>query len=369
MKEKIVYSIGVDLHKDSMTIVVLDEKGGIAGRSKIATKCKNKVHDFFSSYGLQCQVAVESVGFYHWFWDLVHPLVGKMYLADPAGVRSFAGRKVKTDRNDAHLLALLAHENRLPTAYVPEEPIRSLRELVRLRHSVAKNLRSSRSALRWVSLKTNLPGPDKFTSDRAQKWILAQEDKFSKVNRLAARLHLDKIIDFERHLSDIERRIEKRILSFPELARTYKLLMSIPGVGPIVAATIIVETGDITRFDKSEQLAAYAGLCPRVSQSGETVRHGHISKMGPPLLRWVLQQAAWVAFRSDGNVRRIMLRIIRRSGKKIAATAMARKILTYALSVCRNKRPFQWPENMKCQVKEIRTAFENPVRRRRCQEA
>jgi len=367
MEKKYAYSIGVDLHKDSMTLVVLDENGNVARREKISTRCKNKVHEFFSSYGLQCQVAVESVGFYHWFWELVFPLVGKIYLADPAGVKAYVGRKVKTDRNDAHLLALLALENKLPVAYVPEEPIRSLRELVRLRHTVARDLASSRKRLRWVSLKTNLPGPKQFLSVHAQKWILAQDGKFSTVNRFAVRLYLDRIIDLERRLSDLERFIEEKILSFPETARVYKLLMSIPGIGPIAAATIITETGDIMRFDKSEQLASYAGLCPRVSQSGESIRYGHVSKMGPPLLRWVLQQAAWVAYRSDENVRRIMCRIGKRCGLKKAATAMARKLLTYALSVCRNNRPFEWPENIvNKKMKEVKTAFENPVRTTRC---
>jgi predicted Rdx family selenoprotein len=60
-----------------------------------------------------------------------------------------------------------------------------------------------------VSLKSNLPGPKELTSDRAQKWIRAQENKFSTAAQLACRIHLDKIIGFERHLADIERIIEK----------------------------------------------------------------------------------------------------------------------------------------------------------------
>jgi len=344
MEKKFAYSIGVDLHKDSMTIVVLDANGVLAERKSISTKCKNKVREFFSSYGLQSQVTVESVGFYQWFWELVRPVVGKMYLADPAGVRACAGRKSKTDRNDAHLLALLVYDGRIPCAYVPEEPVRSLRELVRLRHSLARNLASSRKSLRWVSLKNNLPGPKEFTSDRAQKWILAQEDKFSAAAQIACRLNLDRIIHFERHVSDIERVIEKRILEFPELAKQYSLLKSVPGIGKISAATIIVETGEITRFGKPDELSSYAGLCPKVSQSGETVHHGHISKMGPPVLRWVLQQSAWVAIREDENIRKVFNRISRKAGKKKAATAIARKLLIYGWSVCKKGYPFKWPD-------------------------
>jgi transposase len=363
MEKQIVYSIGVDLHKDSMTIVVLDAKGSVSARDKIPTKCKNRVREYFSAYGLQCQVAVESVGFYHWFWEIVRPVVGKMILADPAGVKAYCGRRVKTDRNDAHLLAVLAFEGKVPAAYVPEEPVRSLRELVRLRHIVARDLAGARKRLRWVSLKTNMPGPKDLTSDRAQKWILAIDEKFSAVHRSAARFYLDRIVGLERGVADLGRHIEEKMLAHPETSEIYRLLMTIPGVGSIAAATIITETGDITRFDNINQLSAYAGLCPRVSQSGESVRHGHISKMGPPVLRWILQQAAWVAYRSDDTARRIVLRIARRAGLKRAITAMARKTLSYAWSVARNKKPFKWPEHMPASVeKKTVIAFENPIK-------
>ena len=95
MEKKFAYSIGGDLHKDSMAIVVLDTNGVLAERENISTRCKNKVREFFSSYGLQSQVTVESVGFYQWFWELVRPVVGKMYLADPTGVRACAGARAR----------------------------------------------------------------------------------------------------------------------------------------------------------------------------------------------------------------------------------------------------------------------------------
>jgi len=335
-------SIGVDLHKETVVIVVLNDKGEIVERKTFATKCKNTIKAYFSSYGLQSQVAFESVGFYQWFWELLKPVVGKLYLADPVGIRAHAGRKAKTDRNDALLIAQLLHEGKLPTAYVPEEPVASLRKIVRLRHGIAKDLASARKSLRWISLKTNLPGPKILFSDNAQKWMLAQDEKFSECDRKAARLKLDIIISLERTLNDIEREIYDYIRKFPQMEKLWNLLKSIPGIGDIVAATIIAETGDITRFDNADQLSSYAGLCPRVSQSGESIHHGHISKMGPPLLRWVLQQAAWVAIRCSDEARRIFNRISRKAGKKKAATAMARKLLIYAWSVARRNQPFRW---------------------------
>ena len=336
-------SIGVDLHKCSLTAVVLDEEGRLTEEKQIPTKCRVQIQEFFASYGLQCQGAVESVGFYQWFWDLVRPLVARILLADPVGVRAFVGRQAKTDLKDSHLLATLLRDNRLPTAYVPPEPIRQLRELVRLRHSLGRSLAAERRQLRWIALKNNLPGPTSLTSDRAQKWILANEPKFSEVHRLAVHKRLNHILGLERDLYELDRSLLASVEKDPQILARVQLLESIPGIGRLSAITILTETGDITRFRNTDQVGAYAGLVPHVSQSGQTVHHGHITKRGPPVLRWILQQAAWTAIRVSPEARRIFARISKRAGAKKAATALARKLLCYAWSVCRRGQPFRWP--------------------------
>jgi transposase len=338
-------TIGVDLHKTSLTATVLDPSGAILERRDIPTKCRNQVAAYFAAHGPDVQVAVELVGFYHWFWDTVKPKVQTLRLADPAGVRACAGRQTKTDRNDSLLLARLLREDRLPMAYVPEEPVRALRELCRHRHRVARQLALARRHLRWLALKNNLPGPNTFTSDRAQKWLLTQEPKLSAVHRLSARQFLDQILSLERQLADVELLLKDTVAAHPDLAPTQALIQSVPGVGFITAITILCECGDITRFNNIDELSAYAGLCPRVTQSGQSAHHGHISKQGPSQLRWVLQQAAWVAIRCDPNARRIYARIAKRAGSKKAATALGRKLLSYAWSVCRRGQPFVWPQN------------------------
>jgi len=338
-------TIGVDLHKASLTATVLDSTGVILERKDIPTKCRNQIAEYFASHGPAVQVAVESVGFYHWFWDTVRPKVQNLRLADPAGVRACAGRQTKTDRNDSLLLARLLREDRLPMAYVPDEPVRALRELCRHRHRLARQLALARRHLRWVALKNNLTGPTTFVSDRAQKWLLSQDSKLNPIHRLAGRQLLDQLITLERQLSDTEAALKAAVAAHSELAPTLALIQSVPGVGFIIAVTILCECGDIRRFDSIDELSSYAGLCPRVTQSGETAHHGHISKQGPPILRWVLQQAAWVAIRCDPNARRIYARIAKRAGSKKAATALARKLLSYAWSVCRQGHPFVWPTN------------------------
>ena len=107
------------------------------------------------------------------------------------------------------------------------------------------------------------------------------------------------------------------------------MLTRLPGVGEFTALVLLAEIGDISRFASARKLAAWAGLTPTVRGSDRTVRHGHISKQGPAWARWVLCQAAQTAKR-DPDFAAGYQAIAKRRGKKIATTAIARKLLTRA---------------------------------------
>ncbi len=108
-----------------------------------------------------------------------------------------------------------------------------------------------------------------------------------------------------------------------------KVLTQLPGVGPFIALVILAEIGDASRFGSARKLASWAGLTPTVRGSDRTVRHGHISKQGSAWLRWALAEAAQNAKRSPQFAASYQAMAARR-GKKIATTAVARKLLTRA---------------------------------------
>jgi len=108
-----------------------------------------------------------------------------------------------------------------------------------------------------------------------------------------------------------------------------KVLTQLPGVGPFTAMVILAEVGDISRFGSARKLAAWAGLTPTVRGSDRTVRHGHISKQGSAWARWILCEAAQTAKRHPDFAATYQA-IARRRGKKIATTAIARRLLTRA---------------------------------------
>ncbi len=219
----------------------------------------------------------------------------------------------------------------------PKNRSEPCRELCRHRHRLGRQLALARRHLRWIGLKDNLRSPATLTSDRAQKWLLSQDAKLNDAHRLSGRQFVDPITALERQLADVETALADSVAKNADLAPTLALIQTVPGIGFITAATILCECGDIRRFDSIDQLSSYAGLCPRVTQSGESAHHGHISKQGPAQsCAGCSQQAAWVAIRCDPNATRIYARIAKRASGK--AAALARKLLSYAWA-CRQGRP------------------------------
>jgi transposase len=123
----------------------------------------------------------------------------------------------------------------------------------------------------------------------------------------------------------LDAEVRQRARSDPRV----KILTQLPGVGPFTALVILAEVGDITRFGSARKLASWAGLTPTVRGSDRTVRHGHISKQGSAWLRWILCEAAQTA-RRHPDFAASYAAIARRRGKKIATTAIARKLLARA---------------------------------------
>jgi len=108
-----------------------------------------------------------------------------------------------------------------------------------------------------------------------------------------------------------------------------KVLTALPGVGQLTAMTLLAEIGDITRFPTARKLCAWAGLTPAVRNSDRKIRHGHITKAGPPWVRWILAEAAQRAKR-DPAFAAAYAAIAHRRGKHIATVAIARKLLARA---------------------------------------
>jgi transposase len=119
------------------------------------------------------------------------------------------------------------------------------------------------------------------------------------------------------------------------------LLETIPGIGPLLALTIASEIGDVARFGSPARLIGYAGLAPRVKQSGERSRTGALSKAGSRTLRWAAVEAAQQAWRPTNPWHQLYLDVAKRHGPNPAKSAVARKVLIAAWHVLARNEPFK----------------------------
>jgi transposase len=334
------WCVGIDLHKDTMTVCTYCRCCGEIAFRKIACKNRDQIAEFFRTLPRPHTVAIEAVGFYRWLWELLEPLVEKLVLADATQARALAGRRLKTDRADAQNIAELLADDRLPLAYAPPLEVQILRDWTRQRNRLSRAHARALHGVKSIMNINNRPGPVRLNAARLIGYLKAY-------GKLLPERHVRMLWQHQRQLGLLEEEIEMcereiaKLLDAPRFEPVTKLLLTAPGVGFVTAATVLAEVGDFSRFPNGKTIGRYAGMTPRVFASGGKERQGHISKTGPSDLRWVLQQAAWTAIRCDDQIKRRWLKISRGSGKKSAAVGIARQLLVVLWQMIRHQAPYR----------------------------
>jgi transposase len=150
---------------------------------------------------------------------------------------------------------------------------------------------------------------------------------------------LELAAEMDRRITPIDRELAP-IARVDERAR---LLATMPGIGPLLSLTFAAEIGEVSRFPSPGKLIGYAGLAPRVSQSGERSATGALSKAGSRTLRWGAVEAANQAWRPSNPWHGHYLRVSARHGKNPAKSAVARKLLIAAWHMLSRQEPFNPP--------------------------
>jgi len=153
---------------------------------------------------------------------------------------------------------------------------------------------------------------------------------------------LDHIAYLQTQIEAARHQVETHIESHPLLEQQTRLLQSIPGIGAVTAAVILAEIGDFSHFGSARQVAAFAGLVPRIRESGSSVRgQPRLSKVGSPRLRKCLYFPAMTALRWNPLIRALGLRLSAQGKPKMLILGAAmRKLLHLAYGVLKSGKPF-----------------------------
>jgi transposase len=281
-------------------------------------------------------VAVEST--FNWYW-LVDGLMEAGYevrLANPSAIQKYKGLKHSDDRSDAAWLAEMLRLGILPEGYVYPKEERPLRDLLRKRTHLVK-LRTS-----LVNSLQNIIARNCGVNVRADKIKLLTQDRVSPFFEgdedlaLSGRVSQETIIYLTRQINKIERVIERKL----KLKPGYTLLKTIPGVGQILALTIMLETGPIGRFPSAGDYASYCRKVPASWTSNGKKKGSANKKNGNKYLAWAFSEASALGIRFDETIRAYYNRKAAKTNFMTARSALAHKICRAAYYIMRDRVPF-----------------------------
>jgi transposase len=316
--------VGMDLHRHRSVLVRMTEDGSRLGTARI-TNSPAALRAEIARAGASPRVVLEAT--YGWYWaaDTLAAAGAEVHLAHPLGVKAFAYRRVKNDVRDAADLADLLRMGRLPEAWITPPQVRDLRELTRYRQRLVVLRTSCRNQVHAVLAKLGITVP---CSDLFGAWGSSWLDGLALPPPYAGKVT---------SLRQLSAALTTEITMLTEVTggllaghRGYRVIQQLPGIGPVLAAVIIAEIGDVTRFKTAGHLASWAGLTPRHRESDVKVTRGHVTKQGSRLLRWALIEAIQRA-PAGFTVSDVKDAIIARRGpqaRNIAKVAAARRLLT-----------------------------------------
>ena len=331
------FYLGIDLHLRRTYMVLMDANGEVVDKQRISN---NEITKYLQEKVPQETYAVlEATRNWPFMFDLLNEHVQKVDLVHAKAVRSIANAAVKTDQIDASTLAHLARLNYIPKAYAAPKETRDLRQLLRHREWMVNQRSKAKNRVHAVLAAYNLVSPvtDLFGATGRQYL----QEVMEKELRPAARQVVEDHFDMIDHLGERIVSLEKSIFLDERQKHVVNLLMSMPGVGRIVALTIVAEIGDIGRFNSPKSLCSWAGLTPKVHNSDAVVQHGHITKEGSRYLRTAMVQASTTACRVSRKWYIVHEHLARRCGRRAARVAVARRLLTVIYYMWKRDEAYQ----------------------------
>jgi transposase len=291
-------------------------------------------------------VSIEATANWYWIVDEIEQARCVPRLTHPRKAKLMMGLVNKTDKLDAHGLNLLQRNGTLPTVWIPPGPLRELRELTRVRVVLVRQRTRWKNRITATLAKWGVPASeysDPYGKSARKEWPRRLE-RLPEQTRWVTGQMLVQLDFLEEQIGLVEERLDALVEVTPEM----QLLMTLPGVGVILGATIALEIGDVARFPSAEHLASYAGTTPRVHSSGGRTRYGPTRPDVNRYLKWAFAEAAnSVALNHTQHpgrhVSQLYFRLRQRKGHAKAVGAVARHLAEAAFHVLCGQEAYRDP--------------------------
>ena len=334
---------GIDLHAKTMYLCVLDRDGAVLLHQNLPSSPATFLAAI-APYRDDLVVSAECTLSWYWLADLCAREKLPFVLGHALYMRAIHGAKAKNDKIDSRKIAGLLRGGMMPAAYVYPPEMRATRDLLRRRLHFVRHRGELLAHIQLTHHQYNLPSPGKRIAYAANRVDLTSGFTDPSVKKsIDADLAL--IAGYDEIIAKIEHDIERsaRIDDPQSFAR----LKTIPGVGKILALTILYEVHDIDRFPSVQQFASYCRLvkCQRESAGKVHGTGGH--KIGNVHLKWAFSEAAVLFLAKCPDGKRLQARLERKHGKGKALSILAHRIGRAAYYMLARKLAFDQERFMK----------------------
>jgi transposase len=326
---------GIDLHANNSVIVLINDKDEILYQKRLPNDLMTILTQLAPYQEELTGLVVEST--YNWYW-LVDGLMEagyQMHLANPTAMQQYSGLKYSDDHSDARWLAHLLRLGVLPEGYIYPKEQRPLRDLLRKRgqlveQQTANVLTVQNLLMRNTGSRLSAYQIKQLTPQEVETLLRHEDQALAVISTLRVTACLAEQINI------VEKRVQSRIKRTPQ----YELLQSVNGIGPILAQTILLETGDIKRFASVGDYASYCRLVDSTRLSNGKSKGKGNTKNGNKYLSWAYSEAAHFAVRFNPEIQRFYQRKVSKTKVPIAYKTVAHKLSRACYHMMRNDVPF-----------------------------
>jgi transposase len=327
---------GIDLHSNNCVVSITDEEDRVIVEKRLPNDL-GKIMELLMPWREELVgVVVEST--YNWYWlvDGLQEMGFKVYLANTAAIKPYNGLKHRGDNTDARFLSHLLRLGILPTGTILPPEDRALRDLARKRLQLVRSRTSHILAVENIFARQSGHG---FTSTQVKRLTAEAVDQMGLFEEVAMAIksNLAVISTLSGQIDLLEKRLQERLKERPD----YRLLMTIPGIGTVLAMILLLEIGQITRFASAGQFASYARCVESRYVSNAKKKGEGNTKNGNKYLSWVFIEAAYAARRHYPEAKRFFDRKKAKRNHIVATKALAHKLARACFYMLKENQPFK----------------------------
>ena len=313
---------GIDLHVKTMYVCILDAAGQVLVHRNVKSTPEAFL-EIVAPYREDLVVAAECMFTWYWLADVCASEGIHFVLGHALAMKAIHGGKAKNDKLDSHKIASLLRGGLVPQAYVYPAAMRSTRDLLRRRLHIVRKRGQLLAHIQMTSHQYNLPPLGKRIAYPSNREGVAEHFE-DRVVRKSIAVDLALLERYDALVTDLESYLVRQAKQHDPQA--FALLRSIPGIGKVLALTILYEIHDVRRFDRVQEFASYARLVKCAKESAGKKHGTSGAKMGNVHLKGAFSEAAVLFMRHSAQGKQLLTRLEKRFGKGKALSILAHKI-------------------------------------------